>query len=92
MQLRELLLCWKPGVMPLHAELKAWSDAKTSFRSWPDAFDLKGLILLFACTDASWFAVYIVLDVASVHETILYGFLGPKCPSPNASLGNSMQM
>ncbi len=47
-QLRELLLCWKPGVMPLHAELRAWSDAKTSFRSWPDAFDLKSLLLLFA--------------------------------------------
>ena len=48
MQLRELLLCWKPGVMPLHEELKAWSDAKMSFRSWPDAFDLKSLIMLFA--------------------------------------------
>ena len=48
MQLRELSLCWKLGVMPLHEELKAWSDAKTSFRSWPDAFDLKCLILLFA--------------------------------------------
>ena len=49
LQLRELLLCWKPGGMPLHAELRAWSDAKTSFRSWPDAFDLKDFILLFAC-------------------------------------------
>ena len=84
MQLRELSLCWKPGVMPLHVESKAWSDAKTSFRSWPDAFDLEGFIPLFArgglpCTLRLILRVYM--------RPYFYDFLSPKYPKPNASLG-----
>ena len=89
MQLRELLLCWKPGVMPLHVESKAWSDAKTSFRSWPDAFDLKGFIPLFAHGGLQY-TLPLILRVYM--RPYFYDFLSPKYPKPNASLGKSMKM